>query len=333
MNRLIDLHCDWLLQYAPETTVFDPALYPDVSGQLGQTEGYLQSTSAAIFSCYRRATDWATQNDPWSALGALITRLEAEFPGRLLIGPEDLKRWNEDSDGLTWGLIGVEGFDPLIRSETDLDRLAGLLDRGVRLFQPVYDETSLLGGSAASGDDRGLLDLGRRFLEKLAELSRSRGGPRPIIDLAHLNPRTMADVLTWFEADSVRVEELIPVYSHGTLAHEGFDLPRAITHDNLARLRALGGWVGVSISPPFFTRTDQIARVIESIAAIPYRGQAGHEGIAVGTDFMGVKSVFPGLGNAPEVIVWLRKSFPRPVASALMNESGAALIVRAIGAR
>jgi membrane dipeptidase len=146
--RLIDLHVDWLLQYAQETTVFDSALYPGVPDRVGQLDGYLQSSRAAILACYRRGDDWASQTDPWAALGPLITRIEAEFPGRLLIGPDDFDRWRDDRDGLTWGMIGVEGFDALIRSPEDLDQLPRLFERGVRLFQPIHGVENRLGGSA-----------------------------------------------------------------------------------------------------------------------------------------------------------------------------------------
>ncbi len=62
--RLIDLHTDWLLQYATETTLFDPALYRRVQGRIGQAEGYLQATGAAVPSCSRDADDWeARQNN------------------------------------------------------------------------------------------------------------------------------------------------------------------------------------------------------------------------------------------------------------------------------
>src|SRR5436305_1292824 len=77
--RLIDLHTDWLLQYAPETRLFDPALYPGIARRLAQSEGYLQGTSAAFLSCSRHPGEWARDQDPWSALGALLARCEAEF--------------------------------------------------------------------------------------------------------------------------------------------------------------------------------------------------------------------------------------------------------------
>jgi membrane dipeptidase len=331
-SRLIDLHTDWLLQYAQETTVFDPHLYPSVPQRIGQAEGYLQTTWAAVLSCYRNANDWAHQSKPWAALGDLITRIEAEFAGRLLIGRDDYDRWQADPNGLAWGLIGVEGFDALVRSPSDLERLPRLFERGVRLFQPLYAPSSVLGGSSAEGDDRGLSALGTGFLETLVGLADPAGGPRPIVDLAHLNPRSAADVLTWLEADTTRSERLISVYSHGALAHEGFAKPRAITLENLSRLRALGGVIGFGVSPPFYDNPLALKTGIEAAAALPFRGQAGYEGIATGTDFLGVDRTLPGLSNAAEVVAWFESAFHSKTALALIQGNARRLLARAVGA-
>src|SRR6185437_14488063 len=195
----------------------------------------------------------------------------------------------DDPGGLCWGVVGIEGFDPLIRAPADLDRLPALFERGVRVFQPVYSAENLLGGSSAAGDDRGLTDLGRAFLGALEDLGPASGdGPRPAVDLAHLNPAASADVLAWFEADAPRADRLVPVYSHGALWHDGFTSPRAITAGNLGRLRALGGAVGFGVGPPFYPSADALKAGIEAAAALPFRGRAGFEGIAIGTDFLGV---------------------------------------------
>ena len=329
--RLIDLHVGWLLQYAPETTVFDPALYPGVAGRSGQLEGYLQTTRAAILACYRRADDWATHHDPWAALGELITRVEAEFPGRLLIGPDDFDRWQDDRDGLTWGMIGVEGFDALIRLDSDLVHLPALFERGVRLFQPVYGPTGRLGGSSTPGDDRGLTDLGRRLLDALDALCTGEPGPRPLVDLAHMNRSTMADVLGWFEADPLRARHVLPVFSHGSPVHSGVDSTRAITLENLRRLRDLGGHVGLGVSPPFFHSPGQIKDAVELVASFPFEGKEGLAGIAIGTDFMGVDQTLPGLGNAAEVVAWVQANFDRAMAKDLLHDNAMALIARALG--
>jgi membrane dipeptidase len=331
-DRLIDLHVDWLLQYAPETSLFDPTCYPQIPQRLGQIEGYLQATGAAILACYRHADDWARHPDPWSALADLVARIESEFADRLLIGADDYARWLDDGGGRAWGMIGVEGFDALVRTAADLDRLPGLFARGVRLFQPVYTATSLLGGSSAPGDGRGLTDLGSAFLEAVAALAPGAEGPRPLLDLAHLNPTASAEVLSWFEEDSGRPRRLIPIYSHGALKHEGCPRPRAITPENLARLRALGGVIGLGVSPPFYATPEALRAGIEAAAALPFLGRYGYDGIAIGTDFLGVEHTAPGLSNAPEVAAWLRSTFDPDTATMLIRGNAQDLLARAVGA-
>ena len=62
--RLIDLRCEWVTQYARETTVFDPELYEGIESRFGQLEGYLQGASASVISCVRRPEEWTRQADP-----------------------------------------------------------------------------------------------------------------------------------------------------------------------------------------------------------------------------------------------------------------------------
>jgi len=330
--RLIDLHTDWMLQYAQESTTYDASLYERVKERLGQAEGYLQGTWAAVLSCYRRAEDWAQQTDPWRALGELIARIEAEFPGRLLMGSEDLARFFDDPEGLCWGVIGVEGFDALVREEADLDRLVSLFERGVRLFQPVYTSSSLLAGSSASGDDRGLTELGRRFLSTLeSAVAAAETGPRCLVDLAHLNPRSASEVLAWFEADASRLGRLLPIYSHGAIEHDGFDSPRALSRANLVRLRTLGGYVALSVSPPFYNRPEQLRADLEAAASVPFLGAAGFHGIAIGSDFLGVDQTLPGLSNAIEVVDWLGETFDPATAAALRQGNALNLLRWIVG--
>ena len=219
--RLIDLHCNWALQYACESSQYDPALYADIPGRVNQVDGYLTATSATLLSCGRSAGDWASHRDPWRTLGEMLARYEAEFSGRLLFGPDDVARWQaEPSDFICWGVLGIGGFDALMQSPADLDRLPGLFDRGVRIFQPVETEASRLAGAEVPDDDRGLTDLGREFLARLLALSppADQTAPRPVVDLADLNARSTSDVLDWFEQDPSRIERLLILRSHGTIA-------------------------------------------------------------------------------------------------------------------
>jgi membrane dipeptidase len=328
--RLVDLHTEWLWQYAPETALFDPVLSARMAERLGQAEGYLQGTWAAILSCSRTDGDWASQADPWAALGTLVTRIEAEFSGRLLIGPADVARGLDDPEGLCWGLIGIAGFDALVRGPEDLDRLAPLFERGVRLFQFVQGPSSVLAGSSGAGDDRGLTDLGRAFLQTLDDLEPI--GPRPLLDLAHLGPKAAAEVLTWLEADAGRPGRVLPVVSHGAPGAEGDATPCSLTLDALKRLRALGGVIGFSVGPPSHTTAEGLKERIETAAAIPFQGRPGFEGLAIGTDFLGLDQTLPGLGHVAEVVAWLSSNFGPAEAAALIQGNGRDLFVRAVGA-
>ncbi len=333
-TRLIDLHVDWLLQYAPDSVTFDPARYPGIKARLPQASGYLQTTRAAIVACYRNADEWASRSDPWAALVELIVRVEAEFAGRLLIGVDDFDRWEDDKNGMTWGMIGVEGFDATIRSSADLPRLRGLFERGVRLFQPVYTATTVLGGSSAAGDDRGLTPLGREFLDALlAAVPEGTGrSPKALLDLAHFNPVSSGEVLDWFEADPGRAARLIPIYSHGAPVHAEFATARALPVDHLRRLRALGGFVGISVSPPFFTTAEQVEAAIRLVAEIPFQGQPGMRGIGIGTDFLGVDQTLPQLGHAEAIVAWVSSRFDKPGANALLHDNARHLLAQITGA-
>ena len=227
--------------------MFDPSAYMRIPGRLEQLGGYMSATSAAVLSCACSAADFERPPTSWQLLGDVVTRYEAEFAGRLLIGPEDFGRWcSEPSDGLTWGMLGVSGLDDLVRDQPDLKRLPALFERGVRVIQLVETANSLLAGSAEPGDDRGLTELGRSCLSEIETLpTNDRRGGRPIVDLAHLNPRSMSDVIETVES-SARTGRILLMYSHGAVAHSGFDGPRALDVQNLARLRAAGSLIGLT---------------------------------------------------------------------------------------
>jgi membrane dipeptidase len=328
--RLIDLHCNWALQYADASSEYDATFYPEVAGKLQQIDGYLMGTSLAFLSCGRAAGDWERQDDPWGALAAMIDRYEAEFPGRLVAVPDDLERWRTDADapdGLCWGLLGVAGFDRLVREPADLDRLAPLFERGVRVFQPIEAARGVLGGSRDAGDERGLSDLGRAFLERLLDLSPPAGkaDPRPILDLAHMNAPTCAEVLDWFEREDARPARLPLIHSHGAIDGLGPDFP--------GRFRALGGVIGLSVGPPAIESAEALRATIEALAAFPFRGEAGYEGIAIGTDYLELDATVAGLGEIGQVASWLSKVFGPAVAGRLGVQNARLLVESAAGAR
>lgn len=70
--RLIDIHSNWLWQYANDTSTFDPGAYAEIPARLKQQTAYLTATSAAVLCASRLTADWQRQADPWRSLGELI---------------------------------------------------------------------------------------------------------------------------------------------------------------------------------------------------------------------------------------------------------------------
>ena len=185
--RLIDLRINWLLQYVGEITTFDPNDYPDVKPRLDQIRGYLQDTRAAIVTCDRSPSDWAKQTDRSKALADVVARVEAEFPGRILIGPTDRARFEAEPESLCWVIL---------QTTSDVEPLADWFDRGVRVFHLT---------------DPDHLDL-------LASLG-SADGPKPAVDLGGLTSTGQDEALTWFEADPSRRSRLFPILTTATGQH------------------------------------------------------------------------------------------------------------------
>ncbi|QEH34253.1 hypothetical protein OJF2_27880 [Aquisphaera giovannonii] len=303
--RLLDLRCHWALQYATASTQYDPEAYAEIPARLGRLDGYLTTVGAAVLPCGRKRSDWEGQPDPWQALRAMLARYEAEFSGRLLIGPEDVARWlAEPDDFLCWGMLGIDDLDALIRDESDLPHLNPLFDRGVRVFRPVADDWPG--------------PLRRRFLQELAGLAKG-GGPRPVLDLAGMRAEAAAEALAWLESDAA-AGRLLLVHSHG---EPSFDL---------GRFRALGGLLGVGVGKAFAATADELAGRIEAIAAIPFRGRPGFEGLAIATNFLEAEEVVEGLGNAEQVLAWLAGRFGGREAAMLAWGNAEPLFREAAGA-
>ena len=326
--RLVDLHCDWLLQYAGETTLDDSPTAIDAS-RLARLDGYLHGVAATVLICRRSNAGWDASADRWRSLDTLITRYEAEFAGRLLIGPDDIPRYDESLrlGGLCYGVLGIGELGGLVLEPGDLDSLARVFDRGARLFQLVSGPEGALAGSSAPGDDRGLTPLGRDCLTRLAEQAQDAAGPRTIVDLSGMGPNATSQTLDWFQDQPSRVDRLAVVWSRGGLADPGI-----ANRANLERLRAIGGLVGLSPGRPHHESPESLKAAIETLAALPFLGQAGYQGIAVGSDLFGLEQTLPGLENAPRIASWLAKNFDREVAHELGRGAGTRAILGDAGA-
>jgi membrane dipeptidase len=233
---------------------------------------------------------------------------------------------------MCWGVIGVAGFDSLVREAGDLDRLPALFDRGVRVFQPIATSDGVLGGSATPGDDRGLTDLGRALLDRIAEMAdRSGGGPRPILDLAGMSAAAISDTLGWLDGRPETSGRPLIAVSHGAGPQE-IPLDDSSPGDrNLREIRSRGGLIGLTPGRPGCETTEDLRRRIEAIAAMPFEGRSGYEGIAIGSDLLGVDQFPAGLASARDILRWLRHAFDREAAEAVAIDNARRLLLRSVG--
>ena len=170
------------------------------------------------------------------------------------------------------------------------------------------------------------------FLAGLGALSGDNpSGSMPIVDLAGLNSRSITGILDWCEHQSTPGGRPLLMFSHGEITHPISARVRGLTRDQIVRLRALGGVVGLTPSRSSYQTPDELKAVIEEIASIPFEGRSGHEGIAIGTDFLACEQTLPGLADVTQIKTWLGRTLDGDAAPLLLAGNASRLLVRAAG--
>lgn len=181
----------------------------------------------------------------------------------LIRSADDIVRAKED------GKTGIIlGFQNAAAFEDNLGYVEAFADQGVRVVQLCYNTQNLI-GTGCYERDGGLSGYGR---EVVAEMNRVG----ILIDLSHVGAKTSEETI---------LESKKPVtYSHclpsGLKAH-----PRNKSDEQLKFIADHGGFVGVTMFPPFLKRgTD--ATVDDYVEAIDYVANiVGEDNVGVGTDF------------------------------------------------
>jgi membrane dipeptidase len=162
----------------------------------------------------------------------------------------------------------ILGFQNAQAFEDHLGTIEAFQDMGVRVVQLCYNTQNLI-GTGCYERDGGLSGYGR---EVIAEMNRVG----IMVDLSHVGPRTSEEAI---------LESKKPVcYSHclpaGLKQH-----PRNKTDEQLRFIASRGGFIGVTMFPPFLKRgTD--ATVDDYVEAIGYViNLVGEDCVGFGTDF------------------------------------------------
>jgi membrane dipeptidase len=177
----------------------------------------------------------------------------------------------------------ILGWQNLSGIEDRLDYLGLFKALGVGVMQIAYNTQNWVGTGCYEKHDGGLSEFGH---EVIAEMNRLG----ILCDLSHVGPRTSEDV--------IRASTRPVAYTHclpaGLKAH-----PRNKTDAQLRSIAERGGFVGVTMFPPFLRRGTQ-STVDDYVEAIEYVIElVGESQVGIGTDFT--------QGWGPEFFDWITR--------------------------
>jgi membrane dipeptidase len=163
----------------------------------------------------------------------------------------------------------VLGFQNVSAFEDRLGYIQLFKEVGVGVVQLAYNTQNLIGTGCYETVDRGLSDFGR---EAVAEMNRVG----ILCDLSHVGAKTSEDTIL-ASTKPVAYTHIAPA---ALKAH-----PRNKSDAQIRFIAERGGFVGVTMFPPFLARGAK-ATVDDYVAAIDHVvSVAGEECVGIGTDF------------------------------------------------
>lgn len=163
----------------------------------------------------------------------------------------------------------ILGFQNTSAFEDQLCYVRLFKELGVGIAQITYNTQNLAGSGCYESRDGGLSDFGR---EIVAEMNRVG----MLCDLSHVGPVTSRDVIL-ASSRPVAYTHILPA---ALKAH-----PRNKTDEEIRFIVEYGGFVGVTMFPPFLAAGNH-ATIDDYIGAIEYViGIAGEDNVGIGTDF------------------------------------------------
>jgi membrane dipeptidase len=163
----------------------------------------------------------------------------------------------------------VLGFQNATAFEDQIGYVGLFKEVGVGVVQMTYNTQNLIGCGCYESRDGGLSDFGR---EIVAEMNRVG----ILCDLSHVGPKTSEDVIL-ASRQPVAYTHCLPA---GLKEH-----PRNKSDEQLKFIADHGGFVGVTMFPPFLRKGSQ-SNVDDYVEAIDYVvNLVGEDCVGIGTDF------------------------------------------------
>jgi membrane dipeptidase len=140
---------------------------------------------------------------------------------------------------------------------------------GVGVVQLAYNTANSVGSGCYESHDGGLTDFGREVVYEMNRVGM-------LIDLSHVGAKT--------SEDAIHASKRPVAYSHCCPAALK-DHPRNKTDAQLRQIADNGGFVGVTMFPPFLPRGAQ-STIDDYLDVIDYTiNVVGEEQVGIGTDF------------------------------------------------
>ena len=153
--------------------------------------------------------------------------------------------------------------------EDHIDYLGIFKDLGVGIMQLTYNTQNLVGSGCYESHDSGLSDFGRDVVDEMNRLG-------ILIDLSHVGAKT--------SDDAIRYSKKPVAYSH-CLPSGLKDHPRNKTDEQLKFIADCGGFIGVTMFPPFL-KNGANSTIDDYVEAIDYVvNLVGEDCVGFGTDF------------------------------------------------
>jgi len=277
---VVDGHCDTLLRLqTPEPGA------PPVLQQQEEHQGHIDlerlrqgGVTAQNFACYvwgRYLPSQATRET--LHLLDLFYRFQAAHTDELCLatGASDIER--AKAEGRIAGILSMEGAEGL---EGDLGVLRMMYRLGVRWLGLTWSLRNQAGdGVSEMRTGGGLTEFGVSLVEEMNRLGM-------IVDIAHLAPAGVRDT---FEVSQAPV-----VASHAN-AHAVCPVPRNLTDEQLEKLAASGGVIGVVYLPGYIRIGQEPATLGQLLDHVD------HIVKVAGIDHVGLGSDFDGFGGPPPV--------------------------------
>ena len=277
---VIDGHCDTLLRMrTPEPGA--PPVLDGVEENKGHIDlGRLKTggVTAQNFACYvwgRYLPSQATRET--LRLLDLFCRFQTAHADELCLATcaADIERAKDENK--IAGILSLEGAEGL---EGDLGVLRMVYRLGVRWLGLTWSLRNQAGdGVNEARTGGGLTEFGVRLVEEMNRLGM-------VVDISHLAPAGVEDVFEISQA---------PVVASHANAHAICPVPRNLTDQQLERLAASGGVVGVVYLPGYIRQSEDPATLGQLLDHVD------HVVKVVGTDYVGLGSDFDGFGGPPPV--------------------------------